>query len=205
MGKNNNNNNMVSTLNRVLFLCLKVGDNLERVKIGDIEISVVESERVNNSVEVTEKPVEKGQDVSDHVKQKPWTIEITGAVIGDDASDKLQKLKNYQKEGKLIKYIGRNVYGNMVIEDIGTSHEIQIRNGYEFNIKLKQVRIAKAKEVEIKVKNPATGKQDKKTATKVKPKANKGKQQPKKKKTSGEDKLAKYNLDSKHNATMRPI
>jgi len=182
----------------VLLLCLKVGDDLERVKLGGIEISVVESERVSNSVEVTEKPVEKGQDVADHVKPKPSTINIIGAVVGDDSSDKLQKLKKFQKEGKLLKYVGRNAYGNMVIEDIGTSHEIQIRNGYEFNITLKQVRIATAKEVEIKVKG-------KKRKTQVKKKTNKGRQQTKKKKVSGEDKLAKYHLDNKYGPTMRPI
>lgn len=162
---------------------------LEKAKIGNIEIDVVESERVNNRVEVTEKPVEKGQDVSDHVKPKPVTIDLIGAVVGDDASDKLQKLKKYQKDGELLEYIGRNAYNNMVIEDIGTAHEVQIRNGYEFNIKLKHVRIATAKEVEIKVNNPVTKEPDKKTAIKVKPTTNKGKQQPKPKQSNAQAKI----------------
>lgn len=97
----------------------------------------------------------------------------------EDAADKLQILKRYQKDGELLKYVGRNIYSNMVIEELDRDHGVTNRNGFQFNIKLKQVRIATAKEVEIKVANPNTGKQDKKTVTKVKPKTNKGKQQPK--------------------------
>src|SRR5690606_11553603 len=117
---------------------------------------------------------------SDHVKQNPSIINLRGQMT-EDAADKLQVLKKYQKEGTLLKYVGRNVYSNMVIEELDREHGVNNRNGFQFNIKLKQVRIATAKEVEIKVANPNTGKQDKKTATKVKPITNKGKQQPKQK------------------------
>ena len=55
--------------------------------LGDIELSVVTSDDPTSDVEVTEKPVERGQDVSDHVKKKPETLAISGVVVGDDASN----------------------------------------------------------------------------------------------------------------------
>jgi hypothetical protein len=146
---------------------------VRRVKLGDIEFDVIESENPKDSVTVTDKSVESGQDVSDHVKQNPSIINLRGQMT-EDAVDKLQVLKKYQKEGTLLKYVGRNVYPNMVIEEIDREHGTRNRLGFQFNIKLKQVRIATAKEVEINMASP-------KDATKVKPIANKGKQQPKQK------------------------
>lgn len=144
---------------------------MRRVKLGDIEFDVIESENPRDSATVTDKPVESGQDVSDHVKQNPSIINIRGQMT-EGAADKLQVLKKYQKEGTLLKYVGRNVYPNMVIEEIDREHGTRNRQGFQFNIRLKQVRIATAKEVEINMANP-------KEATKVKPVTNKGKQQPK--------------------------
>lgn len=152
---------------------------MRRVKLGDIEFTVVEVENVKDSATVTDNPVESGQDVSDHVKQNPSYVNIRGQMIGKDAASKLQKLKKYKNEGALLKYVGRNIYANMVIEDIDRIHGVKNRTGFSFDIKLKQVRIATAKEITIKVSNPYTGKVDKKIATKVKSVTNKGKQQPK--------------------------
>jgi len=146
---------------------------VRRVKLGDIEFDVIESENPKDSATVTDKPVESGQDVSDHVKQNPSIINLKGQMT-EDAVDKLQVLKKYQKEATLLKYVGRNVYPNMVIEEIDREHGTRNRLGFQFNIKLKQVRIATAKEVEINMASP-------KDATKVKPVTNKGKQQPKQK------------------------
>ena len=156
---------------------------MRRVKLGNVEFDVIESENPKDSATVTDKPVESGQDISDHVKQNSSTINIRGQMT-EDAADKLTILKRYQRNGELLKYVGRNIYSNMVIEELDREHGVTNRNGFQFNIKLKQVRIATAKEVEIKVANPNTGKQDKKTSTKVKATTNKGKQQPQKKKVT---------------------
>lgn len=150
---------------------------MERAKIGDIEISVVSSERLYNKALVTEKPVEKGENIVDHTKKQPVTIELVGAVVGDDAGDKLNKLKKLQNEGTLIKYIHRNALSNMFIEDISSVHETKIRNGFEFNIRLKHVRIAQAKEAEINIVDPATKQKSPKTNTQVKSETSSGLQQ----------------------------
>lgn len=150
---------------------------MRRVKLGDVEFTVVENENAKDSAIITDNPVESGQDVSDHIKQNPSYINIRGQMIGEDAPVNLQKLKKYQQDGELLTYTGRNSYPNMVIEDIDRVHGVQNKTGFSFDIKLKQVRIATAKEVEIKIVNPITKTSDGKTSTKVKEPTNNGKQQ----------------------------
>lgn len=154
---------------------------MRRVKLGDVEFTVVEIENVIDSATITDNPVESGQDVSDHVKQNPSYINIRGQMIGEDAYPNLQKLIKYKEDGELLTYTGRNVYRNMAIEDIDRIHGVKNKTGYSFDIKLKQVRIVTVKEVLIKVANPVTKKADKKTSTKVKETTNNGKQQPQQK------------------------
>lgn len=149
-----------------------------RAKLGDVELNIVSSERLNHAAETSDKPVESGQDIVDHTKTKAPIIELVGAVMGDGASQKLEQLKKYQREGKLVKYIHRNEYHEMFILDIGTRHEVHIRDGYEFNITLKQIKIAKAKSIELNVVNPVTKTASPKTQASVKPVTNKGRQQP---------------------------
>jgi len=149
---------------------------VRRVKLGDVEFDVVEDENPKDSATVTDKPVESGQDVSDHAKLNPSIINIRGQMT-EDAAEKLQVLKKYLRERALLKYVGRNAYDNVVIEDLDRVHGVKNRQGFQFNIKLKQVRIATAKEVEINIASP-------KDATKVKPVTNKGKQQPKQKRVA---------------------
>ena len=149
---------------------------MRRVRLGDVEFDVVEDENPKDSATVTDKPVESGQDVSDHAKLNPSIINIRGQMT-EDAAEKLQVLKKYLRERALLKYVGRNAYDNVVIEDLDRVHGVKNRQGFQFNIKLKQVRIATAKEVEINIASP-------KDATKVKPVTNKGKQQPKQKRVA---------------------
>lgn len=144
---------------------------MRRVKLGDVEFDIIEQENPRDSATVTDNPVESGQDVSDHVKQNPSTISLRGHMT-TDAARKLAILQQYKKEGKLLTYIGRNLYHNMVIKDIDRSHGKDNRYGFSFDIKLKNIRIATAKEVPINVANS-------KAAARVRKPTNKGKQQPK--------------------------
>lgn len=150
----------------------KVGDKLERAILGDIEFSVIEADNVNHSVDVTEKPVERGEDIADHIKQKPAKLSISGVIVGDDASEKLEKLKKYQREGKLLTYVNRVIYNNVVIENKDTIHDSKTANGYKINMSLKQVRIVIPKEVNV----------DTSLIKRLQSKKNAGKKQPKEKK-----------------------
>lgn len=151
---------------------------MSRAKLGDVELNIVSSERLRHSAETSDKPVESGQDIVDHTKTNAPMIDIIGAIMGEGAAQKLNQLKKYQREGTLVKYIYRNEYLEMFILDIGTRHEVQIRDGYEFNITLKQIKVATAKSIELNVVDPVTKTASKKTQASVKPTTNKGTQQP---------------------------
>lgn len=174
---------------------------MKRAKLGGIEFTIISSENITDSASVTDNPVESGQDVSDHVKQNPSELSLTGIMVGGDESNKFMKLKEYKEDGKLLYYIGRESHPSMIITNIQRNYDVSNKDGFGFDLSLKQVRISSAKMVQIRVSapkkagkpKPSTGKSKKKAkkgtarkkvSTKVKKKTNKGKQQPRPKKVS---------------------
>lgn len=146
---------------------------MRRAMLGDIEISVVESDEISIAADTTDKPVEVGQDVSNHVKPKPDTIDIRGIIVGPDAPQKWSKLKLWNKTGELLRYINRVVYNNVVIQSLNSVHDGSIANGYKFDMTLKHIRIARPRVVSLTSAPPSV-----KTKTRGKSKA--GTKQPKK-------------------------
>lgn len=122
---------------------------MNRAMLGEVEFSVVFSDDPKRENEITDKSVERGADVSDHVKPIPDTLNISGVVVGDDAGTKLAKLLEYRNNGTLLTYIHRVWYDNMVINTFNSRHSVDVANGFEFDITLKHVRIATPKEVAI--------------------------------------------------------
>ena len=106
----------------------------------------VESEEVDSGVESTSHPVEKGVDITDHIKKNPVGLSLQGKIVdrgGMKAADILAKIKQLKDSGSLITYVGRNAMGNMQIQGFSTSHPNTVWGGCEFSMTLKEVRIAK--------------------------------------------------------------
>lgn len=172
------------------------------IMLGAVDLEAVVDEAPSTTGDTTDKPVEKGSNISDHYKSNPATISLQGSVVEGDAPRKLSMLKKYQRDSQLLKYVGRNVLTNMQIVSFNTRHNVNNRGGFDFDIGLKQVFLSTPETFEVgKVNNPVTRKPDKKVETKVKAETNKGSQQPKLSKSSisdynkmmMEDKLAVYN------------
>lgn len=140
---------------------------------GQVEFNTVTEEAPEYFNQITSHAVESGQDVADHVKLMPNVLPINGVVAGDDAAQKLQTLKQFRQNAELLQYIGRNAFSNVVIESLTTRHTARVRNGFEFDLTLRQVRIARAREVQIAV--PAAPR----ATTQTNQVQNKGRQQPK--------------------------
>ena len=147
-------------------------------KIGEVEFSATTEEDVTYENEVTDHPVEDLGYISDHVKPHPIKFNISGVVVGQDAFPKLKLLREYCQGKKVYKYYGRNIFSNVVIESLSTSHSGNVRNGFSFKISCKIIKQAKKK-------NGA-----KKTATQTKKIKNKGKQTKTKKKVDQQKKVA---------------
>lgn len=146
-----------------------------RARLGDVEFSVVSEESPQLTNEITERTVERGTDIADHVRITPAMLSISGVVVGDDAGQKLNKLREYTRKGEILRYAGRNTFGQMIIQSFPTQHTVEIRNGFRFRMDLKQIRIARLETVQFVTTDPV--RKTNTTSTQVQEVQEKGTQQ----------------------------
>lgn len=107
----------------------------------------VEQENLRRDIEATTHPVETGIEIESTIRKKPVELSISGKIVNDGnktASEILSKLLDLQKKGSLINYVGRNTAKNMQIQSFNTSHTNKVSGGADFDMELKEVRIAKS-------------------------------------------------------------
>ena len=107
----------------------------------------VENEDLTHDVELSSHKVETGIDLTDHVRRKPVTLSISGKIVNHGnvkASEALTKLRELQKSGSLITYVGRNTVSSLQISSFSTSYPYTNWGGCDFSMSLQEVRIAKA-------------------------------------------------------------
>jgi LysM repeat protein len=68
---------------------------------------------------------------------------ITGKILGPDAANIREKLKEAMFRGERLDYVGRNAFRRVLIANIQTEHDYEVANGYRFTMTLQQVRIVK--------------------------------------------------------------
>lgn len=146
------------------------------VSLGGVEFDALVEENIDYDAKVTSKAVEKGADISDHMKAEPFTASLSGIMV-EDADAKLEALKKFQEESELISYIGKSSLQNVVITSFQVEHTVKNFEGFNFSIRIQEVRIASPETFKVSVKNPKSGKQDKKTASRVKKSTNEGRKQ----------------------------
>lgn len=108
---------------------------------------LVESEDPKFEVEVTDQPVENGINVSDHVQRKPYTMDISGFIVGEDAAQIREKIKTISESGELVEFQGRNLFSGLIVS-FSTNHTNRVANGFAFSLSMKEIRTAKSSYVE---------------------------------------------------------
>lgn len=133
-------------------------------EIGGVKIFVL-SESVKNDVQSTTHPVEKGIDITDHIKLEPKTISVRGEIIGGAG---LSKIEQMMKKGDIVKYVGSSSIATAQIVSFNCEYTNEIAGGCNFDMEIKEIRIAKsAYQSKSKTSNrKATGSQQKQTNTK---------------------------------------
>lgn len=130
--------------------------------LGELEIDVVESDQINYQNTVTDKPVEDGADISDHIKQKPIEITLKCFFSGNE-TDKHNQLVEMRNAEEIFEYSGSlGTYENMAITEITPLKNATYGDGFECDINLKQVRIATLETTEVELElgeDPETGEQ----------------------------------------------
>ena len=111
-------------------------------RIGNVEINLVENEQPRYANEVTEKPVESGQNIADHVRKIPDTMVLPCVISGNDWREKRAQLHKYRDEATVIMYRGKIMMLPVVIESMIENHDRFVANGYAYTITLKQMRFA---------------------------------------------------------------
>ena len=108
----------------------------------------LENEQINETVTTTARPVEKGLSAEETMTKAPLEMSISGKIVnveGKSASNIIEAIKTLQRKGSLIKYIGRNISSaNLMITSFNTDHPHTVSGGADFDMTLKQVRIAKS-------------------------------------------------------------
>ncbi len=118
--------------------------------LGDVQM-LVDSESLEMINEITEKPVEQGQEVAEHVRRLPTTISLSGVIAGEEASERFEKLQEYRDEAEVISFVGRQVLDDLVIQSFSPTEDNQILDGFRFTIVLKQIRRAEVRREEIAI------------------------------------------------------
>ena len=133
--------------------------------LGSLNLFVVE-ERPIYSNQITSKPVEAGEDISDHIEKQSVSIALTIVVTGQKAQDVYEKLISMRNSQEVFDYQGvqRKIpYKNMAIESFNPSKTKDISKGFRASLQLKQIRIPELKtmsnDFESFGKDPSTGDQ----------------------------------------------
>lgn len=105
----------------------------------------VETEDVSRSVSITEHSVESGLDISDNVKRNAVTLSIKGAIVGENAKKTVIEIEKLLNSGKYARYVGGDfAFSNAVIKEFKTTKSNKYWGGYEFDMEIKEIRVAKA-------------------------------------------------------------
>lgn len=107
----------------------------------------VTDEELSRDIESTDHPVEQGIDITATIRNKPLRLSLKGKIVdanGMSANDILTKINDLRKKGSLINYSGRNTATNLQIQSFKTSHPYTNAGGADYEMELKEVRIAKS-------------------------------------------------------------
>lgn len=129
--------------------------------LGDLVFDVVEQEQPSFTNTITDKPVESGMNISDHIRNEPTTLTVKAIFSGSEAMDKYSELVEMKDSDELFAYSGGlGTYTNLAIENISPMKDASYGDGYECTITLKQVRIVELQTVNITLGvDPETGEQ----------------------------------------------
>src|SRR5690606_41352369 len=84
--------------------------------LGDILIDAAREERVSYRNTVTEHAVEDGQEIADHIRHQPRTLNLSCTIAGADWETRYERLKELANSAQLATWVGAEVWENMVIE-----------------------------------------------------------------------------------------
>lgn len=147
---------------------------------GTVEFGVVSEERPDYVADITEYPIEGGNQISDHAALRPVTLAIDGVVAGSSAAGVLATVRSWQENRLLVTYSGRGTYRDFVIKEFRPTEDVEVGDGFRFAMALQEVRIVSPATILRVKRDPALQEivTDQQTAAQVQPVTTKGRTQP---------------------------
>jgi hypothetical protein len=129
-----------------------------------IQIDAAPTEQHGHSLQLTEHPVEKGSDITDHARVKADSLTLD-CCLSDGAdegrsSDTYERLRLLQDEATLLTVVtSLRVYDNMILENLSTPRTASYAGGLRFTAVFKQIRLVQNKTTIVSItKEPITKK-----------------------------------------------
>ncbi len=147
---------------------------------GTVEFGVVSEERPDYVADITEYPIEGGNQISDHAALRPATLAIDGVVAGSSAAEVLATVRSWQENRLLVTYSGRGTYRDFVIKEFRPTEDVEVGDGFRFAMALQEVRIVSPATILRVKRDPALPEivTDQQTAAQVQPVTTRGREQP---------------------------
>ena len=131
-------------------------------KIDVLELDASISESHTGEVEVTEHPIERGADITDHARPKPDRVTIEGLVSNTplhrvpvqngDADTAYTILRDIKDKAKLVKVItAKRVYTNMIMEHLNVPANVKVGDSLQFTAQFKEVVVVQNKTIQTTV------------------------------------------------------
>jgi len=105
---------------------------------GTVEFGVVSEERPDYVADITEYPIEGGNQISDHAALRPATLAIDGVVAGPSAAGVLATVRSWQENRLLVTYSGRGTYRDFVIKEFRPTEDVEVGDGFRFSMTLQE-------------------------------------------------------------------
>lgn len=134
------------------------GDRGRAKSIGNIEIDAFIEEDIEYGNTVTEYPVETGQDVTDHVFNRPTQLRVRGViptntaepVIQSRRQDVYEALKKLHRDREPVTVVsGLEAFPRMALVSFFIPRTQSTAAGLEFDAEFKQIRIVRAKRFDL--------------------------------------------------------
>ncbi len=114
-----------------------------------IEIDATPQETHSHTLEVTQHPVERGADISDHARPKADMLPLDCAVSDTEAgrsSDIYERLRLLQDKAVLMTVITTlRTYDNMILQSLSTTRTAKDAGGLRFTVIFQQIELVQNK------------------------------------------------------------
>lgn len=127
--------------------------------LGDVELEVISEKSRSLPVAVTSRRVEKGFNLTDTTRREQMIINITVVDNSDKYMENREKLEKLQATGDKTRFYfaGRDIYENIIVENIEEVESAEQKNGFTYHITLRQIITGQLSEHDVEVDYKALG------------------------------------------------